>query len=175
MKIRILVGVLLVLGIAFAAGSTVASAEEALVTICHNPGPNEITLHVAASSQGNHIAHGDTPGACGTIVAQCTDGWTSQFTETEKSYLLEVDRDLFEGRSTYVTAIDRLETSLRVEVTSITTGNSWTFDEPACGSGCEYLLGWYGGTTHPIGEGTGTYLITITQENEGLVQLYCAD
>jgi len=154
-----------------------ASGKNEFVDVCHNPGPDEVTLNVPLSAVDTHASHGDSIGyPCGTIIAQCTDGWTSTFSETEKTYVLEVDKDTLEGRSTRISTVDRVDESLQVTVTSLITGNIWSFGTPSCGSTtCGYLLGWYGGTTHSIGEGTGTYKIEVTQSQEGLVRLFCGD
>jgi hypothetical protein len=90
-------------------------------------------------------------------------------------YLLEVDRDTLEGRSTHIWTVDRADHRLQVTVTSISSGEVWRFTRPSCLVVCGYLLGWYGGTTHSIGEGAGTYEIMVHQAQEGLVRLYCAD
>jgi len=153
-----------------------ASGKNEFVDVCHNPGPDEVSLNIPLSAVDTHVAHGDNIGApCGAIFAQCTDGWTSTFTETEKTYVLEVDKDTFEGRSTSIRTVDRVDESLKVTVTSLITWNNWSFSKPICGSlTCGYFFEWY--ATDPIaGEGTGVYKIEITQDQEGLVSLYCAD
>ncbi|MGD9093267.1 MAG: hypothetical protein PVF74_10490, partial [Anaerolineales bacterium] len=80
---------------------------------------------------------------------------TSTFTQTEKTFFLEVDKDTLEGIMTFIITVGRPEESLQVNVTSLYTGNTWSFTNPSCGLECGYLLGWYGTTTHSIGEGTG--------------------
>ena len=146
------------------------------VTICHNPGPNEVTIEVSASAVDAHAAHGDTIGQpCDTYFAQCTDGWTTSHSDTYATYYLEVDRDILGGHATHIVTVDRVDESISVIVTSLTSGNIWSFTEPSCGTACGYLLGWYGGTTHGIGEGAGTYKIEISQDHEGLIALSCVD
>jgi hypothetical protein len=78
---------------------------------------------------------------------------------------------------TFIITVGRPEESLQVNVTvnSLYTGNTWSFTNPSCGLECGYLLGWYGTTTHSIGEGTGFYQIDISQDEEGLVRLICGD
>jgi hypothetical protein len=157
-------------------GGVRVSGQE-LVTICHNPGPNEVTMKVNAAAVEVHEAHGDIIGSpCADVVAQCTDGWTAEHTDNFAVYLLEVDRETLEGRATYIRTVDRADHTLHATVTSLSSGEVWRFEQPSCGSTeCGYLLGWYGGTTHSIGEGAGTYEIVIHQAQEGLVRLHCRD
>ncbi|MGD9093456.1 MAG: hypothetical protein PVF74_11465, partial [Anaerolineales bacterium] len=48
---------------------------------------------------------------------QCTNGWTSTFTQTEKTFFLEVDKDTLEGIMTFIITVGRPEESLQVNVT----------------------------------------------------------
>ena len=148
---------------------------QSLVEICHKAGPNEVTINIPLSAVDAHASHGDLIGyPCRTIFAQCTDGWTSTFSETEKTYVLEVDKDTLEGRITYINTVDRADESLQVTVTSLISGSVWSFGTPSCGATtCGYLFEWYG--SDPIGEGTGVYKLEITQDQEGLVRLLCVD
>lgn len=166
---------LILLALPLMAGIT-ASGQE-LVTICHNPGPGEVTIKVDAAAVDAHAAHGDIIGSpCADVVAQCTDGWTAYHTDTFVVYLLEVDRDTLEGHATSVWTVDRADRTVQVTVTSLSSGEVWRFNQPSCGTNmCGYLLGWYGGTTHSVGEGAGTYEIMVRQAREGLIRLYCKD
>lgn len=154
----------------------VAASEPEMMIVCHNPGPNEVTVKVAAEAVEIHAAHGDIIGSpCADVFAQCTDGWRAEHTDRLATYFLEVDPDILEGRSTYVRTAEGVSQTLRVTVTSLSTGAVWRFNQPSCGTACGFLLGWLGGTTHPIGEGTGTYVLEVRQAQEGLVRLSCSD
>jgi len=45
--------------------------DQELVTICHKPGANEVTIGVALASLDAHLRHGDRDGSCGEEFKVC--------------------------------------------------------------------------------------------------------
>jgi hypothetical protein len=50
---------------------TVLAEGETKVTVCHHPGPNEVTIRVAEPALGPHLAHGDYLGECEETYNTC--------------------------------------------------------------------------------------------------------
>lgn len=109
------------------------------------------------------------------FVSPCTDSWTSTFTDKEKSYVFEIFPFPISYATRITTENDLVDPFMEVNVTSLTSGNTWSFSDGCHSTGCGYLLGWYPGTAWPIEEGPGLYQVEITQDQEGLVTLYCLD